>query len=153
MRLPGFTADVAIAGSYGYGGGVLLAPRASVRPAYRIPSHALASLPRMAASPGVAALPGVAGVPTIQGLPCMYGRWCGPGCSGPGEPVDNLDRCCLAHDRCYETRGYFACSCDNTFLGCVAPIRNVWTYRGRWAITIWTAFASKVAGGLCNPFA
>ncbi len=22
--------------------------------------------------------------------PCLYGRWCGPGCSGPGDPIDKL---------------------------------------------------------------
>ncbi|MGM0844839.1 MAG: phospholipase [Bacillota bacterium] len=28
-------------------------------------------------------------------------RYCGPGCSGPGAPVNVVDAACKAHDECY----------------------------------------------------
>lgn len=31
-----------------------------------------------------------------------YGKYCGPR-NGPGKPIDDLDRCCLAHDNCLKT--------------------------------------------------
>lgn len=31
----------------------------------------------------------------------IYGRYCGPGCSGPGEPVDCIDAACRRHDAAY----------------------------------------------------
>lgn len=35
-------------------------------------------------------------------VPCIYGKYCG-GCNGPGDPDDDLDRCCQAHDYCLAT--------------------------------------------------
>ena len=43
----------------------------------------------------------------------FWGNWCGPGVSGPEDPIDALDNICMIHDKCYENMGYFACSCDN----------------------------------------
>ncbi len=30
-----------------------------------------------------------------------YGRWGGPGRSGPGKPIDSMDKCFMQHDQCY----------------------------------------------------
>lgn len=84
----------------------------------------------------------------VPALPCIYGRWCGPGCSGPGAPVDSTDECCMNHDHCYEKRGYFACSCDRELLSCLAPKRNIWTKGGRAAWAVWSWFNVQP----CNPF-
>jgi hypothetical protein len=86
---------------------------------------------------------------TPYGLPCIYGNWCGPGCGGPGGPIDNVDQCCQSHDRCYDARGYFACSCDRELLGCVWPKMSIWTAKGRAAIAVYGWFSQ----GWCNPFA
>src|SRR5262249_32622593 len=85
----------------------------------------------------------------LQGIPCVYGKWCGPGCSGPGAPVDNVDQCCQAHDQCYTDRGYFACSCDKRLLACIAPKRDMSTPKGRAAWAVWSAFRALP----CNPLA
>jgi hypothetical protein len=53
--------------------------------------------------------------------PCLHGNWCGPLCSGPGAPTDAVDYCCKNHDKCYGSRGYFACSCDNLLQKCLSP--------------------------------
>ncbi|STD05181.1 Phospholipase A2 [Dermatophilus congolensis] len=42
----------------------------------------------------------------------IWGKYCGPGHSGPGEPVDTLDKLCKEHDGCYGERAYFDCQCD-----------------------------------------
>nr|WP_082732065.1 phospholipase [Sporosarcina sp. HYO08] len=42
-------------------------------------------------------------------------NWCGPGCNGPGPPINELDAACKAHDKCYQ-RGRCACECDQEFL-------------------------------------
>jgi Phospholipase A2. len=57
-------------------------------------------------------------------LPCYYGNWCGPLCSGPGDPIDNVDSCCQVHDNCYAENGYFDCDCDLALLDCLYPYVN-----------------------------
>ncbi|VDI56762.1 secretory phospholipase A2, partial [Mytilus galloprovincialis] len=37
-----------------------------------------------------------------------YGCWCGVG--GSGTPQDNIDRCCMVHDRCYDQNSRDGCS-------------------------------------------
>jgi hypothetical protein len=82
-------------------------------------------------------------------LPCIWGNWCGPGCSGPAGPVDDLDACCQAHDNCYDARGYLACSCDRELMDCAWSKINPFTAKGRAAAAVWWWFAH----GWCNPFA
>lgn len=50
---------------------------------------------------------------------CFPGyRYCGPGCSGPGAPVNAVDSCCQLHDACYARYGptHF---CDEQFQQCL----------------------------------
>ena len=49
-----------------------------------------------------------------DGFP-VYGRWCGPG-HGGGEPIDDVDRACMEHDKCYGKRGYLDCQCDSQLI-------------------------------------
>lgn len=80
-------------------------------------------------------------------LPCIYGRWCGPGCSGPGAPINDVDDCCRQHDFCYDRKGYFSCSCNRDLLNCLRPKINIFTAKGRWAGVIYGVF-SRIP---CNP--
>ncbi len=80
-------------------------------------------------------------------LPCIYGRWCGPGCSGPGDPIDNVDACCKAHDECYNRRGYLDCICDQQLLACLQPKITLLTKKGRAAGAVWAWFK----GAPCIP--
>lgn len=74
-------------------------------------------------------------------IPCVYGRWCGPGCSGPGAPVDDVDQCCQEHDQCYSRRGYFDCRCNRELMACIAPKISLRTPKGRAALAVWTTFS------------
>ena len=38
-------------------------------------------------------------------------KWCGPGCSGPRAPINDVDACCQRHDRCL-SKGISPCQCD-----------------------------------------
>jgi len=63
---------------------------------------------------------------------CMPGyRWCGPGCSGPGAPTNDVDACCKLHDECYRRFGGPSAYCDNIFINCMRPKINSHTRKGR----------------------
>ncbi|RNB68120.1 phospholipase A2 family protein [Brevibacillus panacihumi] len=77
---------------------------------------------------------------STRGLPCFYGNWCGMGCSGPGAPIDDVDRCCQKHDFCYERHGYFSCKCDQRFLKCLENQRDRSTAKGRKAAKMYSFY-------------
>lgn len=57
-------------------------------------------------------------------------KWCGPGCSGPGKPVNDVDECCYYHDQCL-SQGYSPCYCDKKFMECLRPKINPNTQKGK----------------------
>nr|WP_309145128.1 phospholipase A2 family protein [Brevibacillus sp. HB2.2] len=84
------------------------------------------------------------------GFPCLYGNWCGPGCSGPDAPIDNVDRCCKRHDECYVKHGYFSCHCDQELVRCLRNKVNNTTEKGRMAGII-SNFFSRTGCFPSNP--
>ena len=62
---------------------------------------------------------------------CFPGyRYCGPGCSGPGAPVNEVDRCCQFHDACYDRFGPSK-YCDDMFQQCLSRHRYARTKMGK----------------------
>lgn len=59
-------------------------------------------------------------------------RYCGPGCSGPGAPVNAVDAACKLHDECYRRFGN-NCYCDQVFLNRLRSLINPYTIEGRHA--------------------
>ena len=59
-------------------------------------------------------------------------RYCGPGCSGPGAPVNAVDNCCYYHDKCYQQYGPSK-YCDDLFQQCLMQHKNPHTRMGRHA--------------------
>ncbi|MDS9471879.1 phospholipase [Sporosarcina pasteurii] len=59
-------------------------------------------------------------------------NWCGPGCNGPGEPINEIDVACKAHDKCYALYGD-KCQCDEDFLNRLYPYIHERSQRGRHA--------------------
>ncbi|WP_081672926.1 phospholipase [Pontibacillus marinus] len=59
-------------------------------------------------------------------------KYCGPGCSGPGAPVNAVDAACKAHDECYRLFGP-SCHCDQIFLRRLYQLQNPYTEEGRHA--------------------
>ncbi|PIC63453.1 phospholipase [Sporosarcina sp. P13] len=63
-------------------------------------------------------------------------NWCGPGCNGPGPPVNDVDAACRAHDICYRT-GRSRCECDCEFMDRLYSEINPYTQEGRHARTLY----------------
>ncbi|ASK61922.1 phospholipase [Virgibacillus phasianinus] len=63
-------------------------------------------------------------------------NWCGPGCSGPGAPINKVDAACKAHDECYRRTGAY-CKCDREFIRRLQSCRNPHTREGRQANVIY----------------
>ena len=59
-------------------------------------------------------------------------NWCGPGCNGPGAPINDVDAACKAHDICYR-EGRSACECDHEFLRRLHSKIDLRTQKGRHA--------------------
>ncbi|MFJ7954535.1 Parvovirus coat protein VP1-like protein [Lysinibacillus sp. NPDC096418] len=57
-------------------------------------------------------------------------RYCGPGCSGPGQPINPVDNCCRLHDECYAKYGRSK-YCDEMFQKCLLPKMNPSSKMGR----------------------
>ena len=74
----------------------------------------------------------------------VYGNWCGPGCSGPSAPVDDVDRCCMVHDKCYDREGYFDCQCDIDVIECLRGMS------GFAAFTVRAYFIAAQVAGFCT---
>ncbi|MBU3093913.1 hypothetical protein KPL35_17940 [Clostridium sp. CF011] len=62
------------------------------------------------------------GLSTLMSLKFpFYGKWCGPGYSGPGTPIDNIDNCCKTHDNCYGGGGNKK-NCDMQLVSCLTNV-------------------------------
>lgn len=81
------------------------------------------------------------------GLP-IWGNWCGPG-HGGGAAVDVLDSICRTHDKCYGSRGYFACSCDRAIISDIN--RNINKMKTQERVTA-AAVSVYFTYCMCNPF-
>lgn len=56
-------------------------------------------------------------------------RHCGPGCGdgmglGGGTPINGIDSCCRAHDRCWKNFGNGDKCCDKTLASCIDPYQD-----------------------------
>ncbi len=80
-----------------------------------------------------------------SGLDIGYGRYCGPR-NGPGDPIDDLDKCCQEHDDCLATWKewinpikYRECQCKLCACAEFAYCGNNWKCKiARLAITGWS---------------
>jgi hypothetical protein len=86
----------------------------------------------------------------INKFSLIYGNWCGLK-HGSGKPIDTLDSLCRTHDKCYDKRGYFACSCDRALIRGIitnaTKFKKVKEYAAAYAILVY------FKNTLCNPLA
>ncbi|UFU00599.1 Parvovirus coat protein VP1-like protein [Radiobacillus kanasensis] len=68
-------------------------------------------------------------------------RYCGPNCTGPGAPINELDSICREHDLCYRTYGHKYC--DQNFLRRVGPLGKRRSRLGRDARLMYRAIQLK----------
>ncbi|MTH53536.1 phospholipase [Bacillus mangrovi] len=71
-------------------------------------------------------------------------KWCGPGCSGPGAPINQVDSCCMRHDKCLDS-GRSKCQCDREFLRCLEPHINRYSESGKTAALIYDVMKLRTA--------
>ncbi|WP_407058227.1 phospholipase [Tigheibacillus jepli] len=78
---------------------------------------------------------------------CMFPgyRWCGPGCSGPGAPVNAVDAACMAHDLCYRRPGTSRRSCDLELMNRLRPHLHTPTPEGSHARELYRLMRLKSA--------
>lgn len=76
-------------------------------------------------------------------------NWCGPGCSGPGDPINEVDAACKTHDECY--RKYEdRCRCDQELLRQLRPYLYEDTLMGRHARILYNYLLLQTRFR-CNP--
>jgi hypothetical protein len=79
----------------------------------------------------------------------IYGKWCGLN-YGSGKPIDTLDSLCMVHDKCYDKRGKFACSCDRDLTRSI--LKNILKFKKireyGYALAVFTYFTKSP----CIPF-
>lgn len=80
-------------------------------------------------------------------------NWCGPGCSGPGAPINDVDSCCYKHDKCLRS-GRSRCQCDQDFLYCLKPKVNHCTEKGKKAALMYgfMKFQTKFTCKCCRRY-
>lgn len=78
----------------------------------------------------------------------IWGNWCGPG-HGSGSAVDVLDSICRTHDKCYGSRGYFACSCDRAIVSDIGRNASRMKAKERSVAAAVSVYFTYCA---CNPF-
>lgn len=82
-----------------------------------------------------------------------YGKYCGPR-NGPGTADDDLDRCCLAHDKCLKTWKqwinhikYKACQC--ALCACSLRANCHWGIKCNYVRSVISGWACKSCATVC----
>ncbi|MFJ6207507.1 Parvovirus coat protein VP1-like protein [Lysinibacillus sp. NPDC092081] len=69
-------------------------------------------------------------------------KYCGPGCSGPGRPINAVDSCCKLHDECYARYGSTR-FCDEMFQNCLRRQMNANTKMAKDAKLFYNIFEMR----------